>query len=58
MFTAGAGNGKLKTGIHYRAPGDAVTRVGLTVQQAMGVPTMSWGAESNTTSRVITDVVA
>jgi hypothetical protein len=49
----------MKTGIHFAAPkGDPVTRVSLTVQQAMGVPISSFGSESNKTAKTITDVMA
>jgi hypothetical protein len=58
IFTAGSGGGRLKTGIHFAAKGDPVSRVGLTMQQALGVPTDSWGTKSNHTSRTITEVIA
>src|SRR5262249_41477142 len=38
IFTAGAAAGRIKTGIHFHAKGEPVTRVGLTLQQALGVP--------------------
>lgn len=58
MLTAGSAGGRLKTGIHFAAAkGDPVTRLSLTVQQALGVPISSFGTESNTTSRIITDVM-
>ena len=58
MMTIGGGGGALKTGIHVSAPGDAVTRVGLTVMQALGVPIGSWGVESLTTTKTITEIMA
>ena len=59
MLTAGSARGRMKTGIHYAAPkGDPVTRLSLTVQQAVGVPVSSFGTESNNTSRTITEVMA
>ncbi len=59
MLTAGGAGGRVKTGIHYAAPkGDPVTRVSLTVQQAVGVPIGSFGTESNHTSKTITEVMA
>ena len=57
VMTVGNGGGRLKTGIHVSAPGDPVTRVGLTVQQALGVPINHWGVDSNGTSKTITDVM-
>ena len=58
MFTFGSANGRLKTGIHVPCHGDTTSRVGLTVQQALGIPVQSWGAESNATSRTITEIMA
>jgi hypothetical protein len=58
MMTAGGGGGRLKTGIHVAAGGDPVTRVGLTLQQAFGVPVSVWGTESQRTSNAITEVMA
>jgi hypothetical protein len=58
LITAGRAGGKMKTGIHVAAKGDPGTRVGLTVQQVMGVPLNSWGTDSMQTSKTITEVVA
>jgi len=58
VLTVGSGGGRIKTGIHVSSPGDPVTRVGLTVQQAMGVPIREWGERGNGTSRTITEVLA
>ncbi|HEY5760546.1 MAG TPA: DUF1552 domain-containing protein, partial [Steroidobacter sp.] len=58
ILTVGSGNGRLKTGLHVVATGDPTTRVGLTVQQAMGVPLNSWGRLSNETSKPLTDIIA
>ena len=59
MLTAGSAGGRIKTGIHYAAAkGDPVTRVSLTVQQALGLPVDTFGTESNKTSKTITEVMA
>ena len=59
MLTAGSAGGRMKTGIHFAAPkGDPVTRVSLTLQQAIGLPVSSFGTESNRTSKTITEVMA
>jgi hypothetical protein len=58
QFTAGGANGRMKTGIHYAGAGDPTTRVGLTVQQALGLPVNSWGTDSMATSKTITEVLA
>jgi hypothetical protein len=57
ILTAGGAGGRIKTGIHYASAGDPVTRVGLTVQQAFGVPLNAWGSHSNETSKTITEIM-
>ena len=47
VFTAGGAGGRIKTGMHIAAEGDAATRVGFTIQKALGVVNNRWGAESN-----------
>ena len=44
FITIGDGNGRIKTGMHFPTPGDASTRVTLTMQLAMGVPVARAGA--------------
>ena len=58
MMTAGSGGGRIKTGIHVQAKSDTVSRVGLTIQQALGVPASSWGIDSNQTSKTISEIMA
>lgn len=47
----GTGGGRFKTGMHIAGRGDAVTRVGYTLQLAMGISAGSWGVGGN---RVVT----
>ncbi len=58
MILAGAAGGRLKTGMHYAGVGGTVARVGLTVQQAMGLSVDRWGTDSNQTSKPITEIMA
>jgi hypothetical protein len=58
LITAGRAGGRMKTGLHVKGNGDPATRVGLTVQQALGVPIDSWGTDSMRTGKTITEVVA
>jgi hypothetical protein len=58
MFTAGSGGGRIKTGLHVHSKGDTGSRLGLTMQQAMGVPVTHWGTESMGTSKTITEILA
>ena len=48
----------LKTGLHISAEGDAATRVGFTIQKALGVVTNKWGVESNEVSTPFSEVLA
>ncbi len=52
----GSVDGRMKTGMHIASPGDAVTRVGLTVQQVMGVPVSAWGVGSNRVTNPYSEV--
>ena len=57
MFLCGGAGGKIKTGMHIKADGEPVTRGGLTVQQALGVPVDSWGTMSLNTSKPISELM-
>ena len=57
VFTAGSAGGRLKTGFHLAAEGDAATRVGLTIQQALGINTGSWGTETNHVTKPFSEVL-
>ena len=52
-----ARNGKIKTGLHIDGNGDPATRVGLTIQQVLGVPVSSWGAGSMQTGKSVTEIM-
>ena len=58
VFTAGSAGGRLKTGLHISAEGDAATRVGFTIQKALGVVTNKWGVESNEVTTPFSEVLA
>jgi hypothetical protein len=58
ILTVGSAGGRLKTGLHVASAGDPAARVGLTLQQALGVPINSWGGLSNETSKTVTDILA
>jgi hypothetical protein len=46
ILVAGGASGRLKTGYHVAADNSPVSRVGLTLQKALGVSVDSWGKES------------
>jgi hypothetical protein len=58
MMTAGGAGGRIKTGYHIASPGDSMTRVGLTLQQALGVNISNWGTDGNNTSRPFAEILA
>lgn len=55
---AGNAGGAVRTGYHLAGKGDSIARLGLTVQQAMGVQVEKWGKLSMETNRTITELVA
>lgn len=57
LMIAGSGGGRLKTGLHISAKGDPATRVGLTIQQALGMSAGSWGTGSMQTSKPFTEIL-
>lgn len=57
MMTAGRAGGRIKSGYHVKGGGDSITRVGLTMQQVMGVPTEAWGTRSMSTSLSVSDIL-
>lgn len=58
LMTAGRAGGKIKTGLHVAGAGQPVTQVGLTLQQAMGVPVDSWGTQSMQATTGVSEIVA
>lgn len=58
MMTAGSAGGRIKTGIYVDGMGTPVSRVGLTLQQVMGVAVDKWGTQSMETGKTIGEIVA
>jgi hypothetical protein len=58
IMVAGRAGGKWKSGLHVSGKGDPCSRVGLTIQQVMGMPVTSWGDSALQTSKPITEVMA
>jgi hypothetical protein len=56
VMTAGSAGGRIKTGIHVNQVGEPVTRIGFTIQQAMGVPVEKWGQGTMQTSKPISEI--
>ena len=57
VLTAGSAGGRLKTGYHIHAEGDAATRVGLTIQHALGMRVGSWGTETNRVTKPFSELL-
>jgi hypothetical protein len=58
MILAGSASGRMKTGIHCAGTSTTVARVGLTIQQAMGLSVDHWGTDSNMTNKPISEILA
>jgi hypothetical protein len=58
MLIAGGASGRMKTGYHIAGGGNPVSRVGLTVQKAMGLPVDGWGQGSMETKSAYTELLA
>ena len=58
MMIAGSAGGALKPGVHVRGATSPTTRVGLTIQQAMGLNTESWGTRSMEATQPVSEIVA
>jgi hypothetical protein len=57
MIVAGRAGGRVRTGFHLAGRADPATRVGLTLQQAMGLQVAKWGVQSMETNRTITELL-
>ena len=58
VMTIGKAGGHLKTGYHIAGNGDPISRIGLTCQQALGMPVEKWGTLSMQTSKPIAEIMA
>lgn len=58
MMVIGGAQGRIRTGFHKAGRADPGSRVGLSIQQAMGLQVEKWGTKSMDTNRTITELVA
>jgi hypothetical protein len=58
IMLAGNASGRMKTGYHIAGGGNPVSRVGLTVQKAMGISIDGWGKGSMETKAAYTELLA
>ena len=57
VMLLGKAGGRIRTGLHIDGNGDPISRIGLTVQQIMGVPADRWGSGSMQTSKSISEIL-
>jgi len=58
VMTAGRAGGRVATGQHITGTNDPVTRIGLTMQQLMGLPVEAWGRGSMRTDKPVAELFA
>ena len=58
MMLAGRAGGRVKSGLYVDGAATPVSRVGLTLQQIMGVPVDRWGSKSMETNKSIGEILA
>ena len=58
IMIAGRAGGRIQSGLHVFGGGDSTARVGLTLQQVMGLNVASWGWKANKTDRPISEILA
>ena len=57
IMVAGTAGGKWHSGRHIVGKGDPSSRVGLTIQQILGMPVGTWGEGAMKTSKPIAEVI-
>ncbi len=57
-MVAGNAGGRVRTGFHMAGNADPISRIGLTVQQAMGLQVDRWGTQNMETSRTIGELLS
>ena len=58
MMVIGGAQGRIRTGFHKAGRADPGSRIGLSIQQAMGLQVERWGTKSMDTNRTVTELVA
>ena len=57
-MVAGNAGGRIRTGFHVAGKADPISRIGLSVQQALGVQVERWGTRSMETNKTIGELFA
>ena len=58
VMLAGKAGGRVKTGLHIAGNGEPITRIGLTLQQVMGLPVDRWGTGAMQTAKPLSELLA
>jgi hypothetical protein len=58
MMVIGSAQGRVRTGYHKAGRAEPASRLGLSIQQAMGLQVERWGSKSMDTNRTVTELVA
>ncbi len=58
VMVAGRAGGRVTPGVHVRGNGEPISRIGLTLQQIMGVQVSEWGTGSHQTSQPVSEILA
>jgi len=58
VMLAGRAGGKVKSGLHVQGGGEPISRVGLTLQQVMGLPAEAWGLDAMNSKRPVSEILA
>jgi len=58
VMVAGNAGGRVRTGFHLAGNADPISRIGLTVQQAMGLQVDRWGTLAMDTNRTVSELLA
>lgn len=58
VMIAGDADRRLKPGLLINAQNEPLSRIGLTLQRAFGMPVSGWGTEANATTQIFTEMLA
>lgn len=57
VMLAGRAGGRLRPGVHVRGVGESTSRIGLTLQQIMGMNVARWGGKANEASQPVSQIL-
>jgi hypothetical protein len=57
VMIAGRAGGRIQPGMHVRGNGEPATRVGLTIQQVLGLPVNAWGTKSMQATQAVGEIL-